>query len=199
MNPAALKTHLKDLDKDGILIVNRGRLPAQRAGQGRLHVRPADKTARCVGRRLIGRADHRAEPRGRRRPRRRPSAPAEPARGGSLQELLRARPRLLAVRTAAGTDARLDQGEIRPQPGGSGSQPPRPHGRLPLRRNHRSGAGAGSRGRARRCRPAAIARSPATRRWPWALSRRRARPGCRCCTPPIRSRRPPTCCTVWPT
>ena len=59
------------------------------------------------GYRLISRAGRQAQPRGRRR------RQTQPARGRPLQELLRARPGLLAVRTAAGADAALDPRQVR--------------------------------------------------------------------------------------
>ena len=50
MNPAALKTHLKDLDSGGVLIVNRDAFQAGGAGQGRLRLRPAARRLAAVAR-----------------------------------------------------------------------------------------------------------------------------------------------------
>ena len=66
MNPAALKTNLKDLEPGGILIVNTRCLRHRRPAQGRLQ----DQSARgrlAQGLPVYRRADHQAQPRGRRR------------------------------------------------------------------------------------------------------------------------------------
>ena len=192
MNPAALKTNLKDLEPGGILIVN-----ADAFGTGDLHkagykVNPLEDGS-LKGYRAHPRADHHAQPRGRRR------AEAQPARGRPLQELLRPGPGLLALRAVAGADAEVDPRQVRQEPGRAGGQhrarsrpattTARPTEALPV--HYRVPQGRASR-RAR------IARSPATRRWRWAWSPPRSWPTCRWSTPAIRSRRPATSCTTWP-
>ena len=67
MNPAALKTHLKDLDSEGVLIVNRDAFAAAELAKAGYAADPLRRrfAARPPAAR---RADHRAQPRGRRRP-----------------------------------------------------------------------------------------------------------------------------------
>ncbi len=95
MNPAALKTNLKDLAAGRHPDRQHRRLRHQRPGQGRLQGQPARRRL-AQGLPRHPRADQQAQPRGGRR------VQAQPARGRPLQELLRPRPGLLAVRAAAG-------------------------------------------------------------------------------------------------
>ena len=114
----------------------------------------------------------------------------------ALQELLRARPRVLAlqprrshIRSSGSTQALRRQPERR-------REPARAQGRLPLRRDRRAVRRTATRCGRRRSRPAATATSRATKRsrsgFLAAAELSRARS---CSSAPIRSRRRRTCCT----
>ena len=115
MNPAALKTNLKDLEPGGILIVNEDAFGASDLRKAGYETNPLEDGS--PGRLPPHRhPDHQAQPRGRRR------RQAQPARGRPLQELLRPGPGLLALRTAAGADAALDPRQVRQEASGPAGQ-----------------------------------------------------------------------------
>ena len=98
MNPAALKTNIKDLQKGGILIVNSDAFATSDLHKAGYKVNPLEDGSLKEYKRLPG-ADQQAQPRGGRR------GEAEPARSRPLQEFLRPGPGLLALRAAARADA----------------------------------------------------------------------------------------------
>ena len=195
MNPAALKTHLKDLNDSGTLIVNRDAFtPDELAKAGYAADPLADGS--LAGRRLLA-VPITALTRQAAADRRYGAPPCS------------ASARWTAARTcsrwgwftgcSSGRWGRRCAGLRRNSPATRPywkptAAPSRPAGATAKRpRGCRIASAWGG----RRCRRAATATSPATRPWRWAWSPRRGRPGCRCCTPPTRSRRPPTCCTGW--
>ena len=95
MNPAALKTNLKDLQAGRHPDRQHRRLRRLRPRQGPLQDQPA-RRRQPEGLPRRPRAGRQAHPRGGRR------VQAQPEGGRPLQELLRAGPRVLAVRAAAG-------------------------------------------------------------------------------------------------
>ena len=117
----------------GILIVNTDAFADQRPAQGRLHGQPArGRLAEGLPRHLACRS-----PSSTARPS--PTLKLEPARGRPLQELLRPRPGLLALRAAARADAASwIATKFGKKPAVLRGQHRSPQGRLQLRRNDRS-------------------------------------------------------------
>ena len=131
MNPAALKTNLEDLPKGGVLIVNTDAFSErnlQKAGyeesplgDGTLdgfHVHEVALTSMTVEALKIGGGDHLA-------------------RGGALEELLRARADAVALPPADRGDTRLHRGEVRQEPRDRRGEHARLQGGLQLRRDVR--------------------------------------------------------------
>ena len=121
---------------------------------------------------------------------------AQPARGRPLQELLRPRPGLLALRAAAGADAALDPRQVRQEARRAGGEHAHAQGRLQLRRDDRDccrSTTACRRRRSRRARYRKITGNEAIGDGPGRG--RHARRQCRWSTPATRSRRPATSCT----
>ena len=183
MNPAALKTNLKDLPKGGVLIVNTdafGERNLQKAGYetSPLVRRDARRLPRARGRADVD--DGRGAEGGRR---------DHLAGGRALEELLRARPDAVALPPADRGNARVHRGEVRQAARDRRGEHEGVQGGLQLRRDVR-GLRRLLRGRARRIwRRAATGRSRATRRRATGCSPPRSSPACRSSSAPIRSRR----------
>ena len=161
------------------------RLRRQEPRARRLHRRSAARPARALpGDRG---ADHHAEPGGAEGP------AARRARGGSLQELLRPRPPLLALRAPHGVDGPLAPGEV--QGRAPRSERARAEGRLALRGDDGGCSRSPTSSRGRRSSRASTGTSRATRRWPSASSPWRSAGASPCSSGRTRSRRRATCST----
>ena len=107
MNPAALKTNIKDLPKGGTLIVERGRVQRAQPAEGGLRGEPARGR---LARRVPGARGAADDADGRRAEGRRGR---DVARGGALEEHVRARADVVAVRAAGRRDGRVPEREVR--------------------------------------------------------------------------------------
>ena len=172
MNPAALRTNLKDLPAGGTLIVNSDAFSdrnLQKAGytanpledgsldEYRVHEVPL--TSLTAG----GGQGHR---------------PHEP-RGGALEEHVRARAHVVALHAPDRGDDRVHRQEVREAAGDRRGEHARVQRRLRVRRDEPRASRRSTRSRRRRCRPGRTGTSPGTRRSRWASSRRASSRSCR--------------------
>ena len=131
MNPAALKTNFRTFAPGGHADRQPRRLQRPEPPEGRVHVEPArGRLARGLQRARD--PAHLDDGRGAEGDRGR-----HVARGGALEELLRARADVVALRPADRGHARLHRDEVREAPGARRGEHARVQGRLPLRRDER--------------------------------------------------------------
>ena len=158
MNPAALRTNLKDLPTGGTLVLNRDAFSErnlQKAGYTsnpledatledyKLHAVPLTSMTRR------GAEGHRGR---------------HLTRGRALEELLRARADVVALRAADRAHARVHPDEVRQAARDRGGEPPRVRGGVELRRDVARTSSCSTRSPRRRSRPVSTGRSPGTRR-----------------------------------